>query len=84
MAKQLTFTRFLYNADEVLFSFLESLLLKKDINRTIFWISEYYYSGFKDESWKFIFTIYDWFYKEMKPKWRQIGSPQTHKQKNFV
>ena len=22
--------------------------------------------------------------KEMKPKWRQIGSPQTHRQKNFV
>lgn len=71
MAKQLTFTRYLYNADEVLFSFLESLLAKKDIKKTIFWISEYYYSGFKDESWKFIFTIYNWFYKEMKPKWEK-------------
>ena len=73
MAKQLTFKKFLYNADEVLFSFLECLLLRKDINQTIYWIGEYYYSGFKDESWKYIFTIYNWFYKEnfFEPKWEK-------------
>ena len=69
MAKQLTFTRYLYNADEVLFSFLENPLSQRDINETIFWISEYYYSGYKNESWEFIFKIYDWFYKSEKPLW---------------
>ncbi len=71
MAKQLTFTRYLYNADEVLFSFLENILSQIDINETIYWISEYYYSGFKDESWEFIFKIYDWFYKKKKPLWEK-------------
>ena len=71
MAKQLIFTRYLYNADEVLFSFIECLLSQNDINKCMFWISEYYYSGFKDESWEYIFKIYEWFYKEEKPLWEK-------------
>lgn len=70
MAKQLTFTRYLYNADEVLLTCLTNLLLKKDLLECCFWISEYYYSGFKEETWQFIWKIYFDFYAYDNIKWK--------------
>ena len=46
-------TRFLYMGDEVICSFLECLLKRKDLKECYFWISEYYYSGFYKKTWEF-------------------------------
>ena len=62
------FTRYLYNADEVLLTFLECLLIAKNLEECYFWIYEYYISGFEQESWDFIWKIYYDFYALSYPK----------------
>jgi hypothetical protein len=59
---KVSLTRFLYYSDEVKISLLDSLLRKKKMNEIYFWLSEYYESGFKSESWLFILKIYNDFY----------------------
>ena len=58
----LVLTRLLYNYDEVKINLLLSLLTKKEFREVIFWSSEIYYSGFKEELWKYIWKIYYDFY----------------------
>ena len=62
------FTRYLYNADEVLLTFLECLLIAKNLEECYFWIYEYYISGFEQESWDFLWKIYYDFYALSYPK----------------
>ena len=47
MTTNVVFTRYLYNDDEVVLTFIESLLSKKELTECYFWISEYYKSGLK-------------------------------------
>lgn len=61
-------SRLLYFNDEVIYSFLDGLLKKKDIEEIYFWLSEYYYSGFKEETWNYLFQIYYDFYAIIYPK----------------
>ena len=42
------FTRYLYNADEVCYTFLECLIKNKSLDECYFWIYEYFSSGFKE------------------------------------
>ena len=46
----ITFTRYLYNLDEVKLSFIEALLKKQNLDECYFWICELYDSGFVRET----------------------------------
>lgn len=61
-------TRYFYIKDEVKYSILISLLLKQTFQQVVFWIEEFYISGYKEELWKFLFTIYYDFYASRNPK----------------
>jgi len=74
MANNLIFTRYLYNADEVVLTFIESLLKEKELNECYFWIYEYYKSGFEDETWSLLWKIYYDFYALRFPNlYKKIG-----------
>jgi hypothetical protein len=64
------FTRYLYIKDEVKYSILISLLKKNDEAR--FWAYEFYYSGFKEELWNFLWQIYYDFYASLNPKFKKF------------
>lgn len=68
MAKYLELTRYLYWKDEINLSFIYSLLRGDDLNETLFWIYEIYYSGYQEESFNFILKIYYDFYSIFNPK----------------
>jgi hypothetical protein len=68
MTSSIQFTRYLYLKDEVKLSILISLLKKND--EALFWAYEFYYSGFKDELWDFIWTIYYDFYASLNPNFK--------------
>ena len=57
MKKQI-FTRLLYNYDDVRYSLVLSLLSKKDYHETLFWATELFSSGFKDELWNLLMKYY--------------------------
>ena len=61
-------SRYLYMIDEVIYSFIEALLKQKDLNECYYWISEYYYSGFKRKSCHILWKIYYDFYAIKYPK----------------
>ena len=61
-------TRFLYMADEVIVTFLETLLKREDLGACYFWISEYYFSGFGVKTWHFLWKIFYDFYAIKYPK----------------
>jgi hypothetical protein len=63
----LIFTRYLYSKIHVKQSLLLSLL-DKNYNECLFWIYELYFSGFQEECYEYIFTIYDEIYKKTNPK----------------
>ena len=54
--------------DEVIHSFLDSLLKRRNIKECYFWISEYYYSGFKRKTWSLLWKIFYDFYAIKYPK----------------
>ena len=55
------FSKNLYIVDDLKWSFINAIL-SKDIKRAIFWINEYYTSGYKKESWQLIWITYSSFY----------------------
>ena len=57
-----TFTRFLYCYDEVKVNLLIELLWRKDFYKVIFWATEIFCSGFREELWKQIWRMYYEFY----------------------
>ena len=61
-------TRFLYMADEVIITFLETLLKREDLGACYFWISEYYFSGFELKTWDLLWKIFYDFYAIKYPK----------------
>ena len=60
-------TRYLYNADEVKLTLIETLLNQK-CEECYFWIYEYFKSGYVSESWQLIYKIYYDFYALKNPK----------------
>lgn len=63
--KTITFTRYLYEKDEVCIALLVSILQKSD--DSIFWAYELYYSGFEDELFELIWKIYYDFFATLNP-----------------
>ena len=60
--KQITFTRFLYEKEEVKWSFITSLLKRDEYEEVLYWISEYYYSGYVKGTWHLLWQVYYDFY----------------------
>ena len=56
------FTRFLYCYDEVKANLLIELLWQNDFYKVIFWATEIFCSGFKEDLWKQIWRMYYEFY----------------------
>ena len=75
MSTNIIFTRYLYNADEILLTFLECLLKRRELDECYFWIYEYYKSGFEQETWDFLWKVYYDFialeYSKMERKIKQ-------------
>jgi len=59
-------TRFLYSEDEVILSFITSLLKKDNITESYYWAYELYYSG--TDIFSLFWKIYFDFYSENNPK----------------
>jgi hypothetical protein len=69
---QQIFTRYLYNINDVQHSLLLSLVTSNsDFLESLFWTSELYYSGFKDNIWELIWKIYYDFYAINNPKYEK-------------
>ena len=60
--KQITFTRLLYEKEEVKWSFITSLLKRDEYEEVLYWISEYYYSGYVKGTWHLLWQVYYDFY----------------------
>ena len=65
---KLAFTRYLYIYDEVIISFITTLLKKQSLNESYFWISELFLSGYEKETWELIWFIYYDFYYITNPQ----------------
>lgn len=55
------FSRNLYIADDVKWSIVDAVLNKR-IKESIFWLNEYYSSGYENKTWETLFVIYSCFY----------------------
>lgn len=60
------FTRYLYVKGEVYYALLASILAK-DQDQALFWACELYYSGFQDDLFQFLWTVYYDFYSTLSP-----------------
>jgi len=65
-------TRYLYNIDDVYHTLLCCMLIKTTFEETLFWMSEIYYSGYKEPLWEFLWKIYYDFYAIRNPKFEKI------------
>lgn len=65
----LIFTRYLYIKDEVKISLLLSLLDKNE--DALFWVYELYMSGFKQETFEYVWQIYYDFYATLNPSFEE-------------
>lgn len=61
-------TRYLYMSDEVIYSFIDCLLRRKNLRKCYFWIAEYYFSGFRVKTWSLLWKIFYDFYAIIHPK----------------
>ena len=66
----LRFTRYLYETSEVKLSLMISIL-NKDIDKALFWAFELFYSGYKKELTKELWTIFYDFYATLNPNFEQ-------------
>lgn len=73
-----TLTRYLYEKEEVILSFITSLILKEEYKEVIFWFSEYYFSHYEEESWKLIWKVYYDFYAVFHPKLESFIMKKYH------
>ena len=64
----LTFTRYLFNADEVVLTLIECLLKQNSLEECYYWIYEYYKSGYQEETRQLLYKIYYDFYILKNPK----------------
>ena len=61
-------SRYLYIVDEVRLSFITCLITKRCLKECIFWITEYYYSGYHEDTWFLLGKVYLDFYASLYPK----------------
>lgn len=58
MEKSIQLTQYLYNKYDIEFMILWTLIQRNNFDELLFWISEYYHSGYQDELWELIIQIY--------------------------
>ena len=68
MNNMIQLSRYLYIIDEVILTFTTSLLNKRTIEECLFWFSEFYYSGYEEDSWYLLGSIYKDYYAVLNPK----------------
>lgn len=68
MPKSVVLTRYLYIRDEVELAFINALVSKSDFDEVIFWMSELYESGFREELWSLIWRCFYDFYAIKNPR----------------
>lgn len=62
----IAFTRYLYVKEETYYALLMAILAK-DQDQSLFWACELYYSGFQDDLFRFLWTVYYDFYATLNP-----------------
>ena len=72
----MSLSRFLYMNDEIICSFLDCLIRQRNEKEAYYWIAEYYYSGFKEQTWKLLWQIYYDFYAIHFPKLESLIKTQ--------
>ena len=72
--QQLVFTRYLYSVDETIHLLLLCVLGKKSFQKSLFWLSELYYSKFYQLLWDFMWQTYYDFYAITNPKFEKYIS----------
>ena len=77
--QQLVFTRYLYSVDEIIHSLLLCVLEKKSFQKSLFWLSELYYSKFYQLLWDFMWQTYYDFYAITNPKFEKYISKSQKK-----
>lgn len=80
MNKEIQFTRYLYEKDEVKMALVVCILNKKD--EAIFWAYELYYSGFQSELVAVFWSLYYDFYYTLNPSFEKYL--QTRLKKNLA
>lgn len=80
MNKEIQFTRYLYEKDEVKLALILCILNKKE--EAIFWAYELYYSGFQSELVDVFWSLYYDFYYTLNPSFEKYL--QTRLKKNLV
>ena len=81
MNKEIQFTRYLYEKDEVKLALILCILNKK-AEEAIFWAYELYYSGFQSELTDVFWSLYYDFYYTLNPSFEKYL--QTRLKKNLV
>lgn len=59
-------TKNLYFKNDVKWALFDSLINKNE-DQTIFWLGEYYESGYKNETWRIIYVFYSCYYAKYYP-----------------
>ena len=65
-------SRFLYLLDEVKYSFVEAMVKKRSLDEAYFWIAEYYFTEYYEETWNIIWELYYDFYAILNPKYESF------------
>jgi hypothetical protein len=64
-------TRYLYIKEDVWASLMMSVL-NKDVDQTLFWVCEMYYSGFEEELAEYLIVLYIEFFRSKNPRLEPI------------
>jgi hypothetical protein len=72
MPKPVVLTRYLYIRDEVELAFINAIVSKADFDEVIFWLSELYESGFREEVWSLIWRCFYDFYAVKNPRQESV------------
>ena len=67
----LILTRYLYIKEDVWASLMMSVL-NKDVDQTLFWVCEMYYSGFEEELAEYLIVLYVEFFRSNNPRLEPI------------
>jgi len=63
------FTRYLYEKRETMHALLVALI-KRQVDESLFWTYELYFSGFELELWDWVACIYEEFYERRNPRYK--------------
>lgn len=72
MPKPVVLTRYLYIRDEVEIALINAIVTKRDFDEVIFWLSELYESGFREEVWSLIWRCFYDFYAVRNPRHESV------------